>query len=609
MWFLMNLLVFRAHLNIIVRSFRRAIFLLILSLIIGSLLFYLFYKEQWDSNYTRNIVDAFFGTFELEIGENVFNYPPIDNNSMNSLIIRLMFIIYTVLGTIIIAIGLIEVGVELFKTDINEEKAKLFRNHTIFIGTSHVGRRSIEYFENVLPKAQLVLVDLEKNEDFTNKRESKGNFAFIKGDSSKENVLLASGIKNAKRIIIVTSNDLVNLQTAIKAKELNRNIRTVLRMYDEQMVFRIEQFEEIDATISTSRISAPYFVASAISNLSEVKYTFRMRRDNNPKIVFIGQFRFSNLEIPENMKEISVEVFESKYSVILLQINDKFNPEQNVIIKEKDNLLVLGELHEIQVLATDLDPTKRFNAKSTDDNTNKDLILVGLGHVGKRVVESIETLFPNKKMTVIDTKKPEEFIAKRIENNNFNYISGDATNESTLLDAGIKSTEEIIIATKHDVTNLNIAIKAKKLNSSIRTVVRTYEDVFSSKLSNISEVDMTISSSILSAPYIVTAAITKLKEVKYAFVTRLTGKNVENKLLFLAEFTITNINDISLSELEERFKVVIIQCNDTFRPKQESKIVKGDDLLVFGNKLDLLKLADYLAEPELDLDNLVIASD
>ena len=223
--------------------------------------------------------------------------------------------------------------------------------------------------------------------------------------------------------------------------------------------------------------------------------------------------------------------------------------------------------------------------------------------------DSIENLFPNKKITVIDLKNPEEFIFKRKDNPNFIFINGNASNENILLNAGIKSAEEIIVATTDDVTNLNIAIKAKKLNPEIRTVVRTYEEVFSSKLTNISEVDVTISSSILSAPYIVTAAMTKLKEVKYALVTRLTGKNAENKLIFLAEFDITNIHGIAVSELEERFKVVIIQRNDTFRPNQDDKIEKGDDLLVFGDKFDLLELAEYLAEPELDLDNLVNTSE
>jgi Trk K+ transport system NAD-binding subunit len=573
---------------------------------IGTILFYFFYKESWDSNYSKSIIDAFFGTFELEIGENVFNYPPLDDNSINSLIMRFVYLFYQVLGTIIIAIGLIEVGVELFKTDFNLEKAVLFRNHTIFIGTGHIGRRSIEYFENILPKDQLIVIDLEKNEDFINIRESKSNFAFIKGDATKGNVLIEGGVKHAKRIIIVTSDDLINLRIAIKSKELNENIRTVLRIYDDEFASRIEEFDEVDATISTSRISAPYFVASAISDLAEVKYAFRTNSSSNPRIVFIGQFKFSYSLISE--KSLSVEQLETKNSLIILQINNDFNPDQKILISENDNLLVLGELQEIQRLATDLDPKRKIEIKDTDSHLNKPLILVGLGHVGRRIVETVETLFPTKKIIVIDKKNPSNFTYKRVEKENFKFIPGNAFHELTLLNANIKSADEIILATTEDITNLNIAIKAKKLNPSIRTVLRTYEELFSSKLPDIPEVDKTISSSILSAPYIVTAAISRLKEVKYALLTRVTGKNEENKLLFLAEFNITDVNNVSLAEIEEKFEVVIIQLNDIFRPDLAIKIKRTDDILVFGDKINLVKLAEYLVDPELDLDNLVIPS-
>lgn len=71
-------------------------------------------------------------------------------------------------------------------------------------------------------------------------------------------------IRDAAAIIACTEDDMVNFETALRARELNPSIRVVMRIFEESLGEQLQQAFNIDAVYSTSAIAAPAFVSAAL---------------------------------------------------------------------------------------------------------------------------------------------------------------------------------------------------------------------------------------------------------------------------------------------------------------------------------------------------------
>lgn len=327
--------------NVVYRSFKRSILGLVVSLVVGMVLFLTCYSPEWDPTYNAGLIDAFFGTLELEIGEPVFNYPTIGEDTPNALVMRIMYALYPLLGTVIIAFGLIEVGIQLFRTDLDKEVAKLFEKHTIVVGIGHVGTRVCEQIETLTPDVPVVAIDLTRPpEEFLEQR-NPSRFAFLLGDGSSQSLLTQAGVRKADRLLLVTDSDTTNLKIAIRAKKLNPQIRTILRTWDQEFASKVRQLPDVDATISSSEISAPLFVAS--SYLSGIRYGFRTEEEEGARTLFLATLKVgkSDLEVGE---------VEKAFPLTILSINKQFHPKEVERLKQGDNLLVLGELDTVKAV-------------------------------------------------------------------------------------------------------------------------------------------------------------------------------------------------------------------------------------------------------------------
>jgi Trk K+ transport system NAD-binding subunit len=69
-------------------------------------------------------------------------------------------------------------------------------------------------------------------------------------------------VGHARAVILATDDDLVNLDAALTASDLNPRARIVLRMFDETLATRVAGHFHMPA-ISISHVSAPAFVAAA----------------------------------------------------------------------------------------------------------------------------------------------------------------------------------------------------------------------------------------------------------------------------------------------------------------------------------------------------------
>ncbi|MBK9567489.1 MAG: potassium channel protein [Saprospiraceae bacterium] len=121
-----------------------------------------------------------------------------------------------------------------------------------------------------------------------------------------------------------------------------------------------------------------------------------------------------------------------------------------------------------------------FNKKKMEskiDLLNGHTIICGYGRNGKQAASKLKSF--KKKLVIIEQK--EEAI-KDIQENDFLYIEGNATDDETLIKAGVHRALNLITCLPQDADNLFIVLTAKQLNNNITIVSRASEESSIKKL-------------------------------------------------------------------------------------------------------------------------------
>src|SRR5262249_25449860 len=84
----------------------------------------------------------------------------------------------------------------------------------------------------------------------------------IQGNARTAKALEQAGVKVARAVVLATSDDLTNLDSALTARDLNPGARIVLRLLDESLAVRVWGAFTMP-TISTAQVAAPAFIAAA----------------------------------------------------------------------------------------------------------------------------------------------------------------------------------------------------------------------------------------------------------------------------------------------------------------------------------------------------------
>src|SRR6516165_3452275 len=105
--------------------------------------------------------------------------------------------------------------------------------HVILCGLGRVGSRVLEYLRATgLP---IVVVDNSCPEDDARLE----NVRLVSGDCRRREVLEQAGIANARGVLILTSDDLVNISTALMVRRIHRDVRIVMRMFNQNLIARL----------------------------------------------------------------------------------------------------------------------------------------------------------------------------------------------------------------------------------------------------------------------------------------------------------------------------------------------------------------------------------
>lgn len=175
-------------------------------------------------------------------------------------------------------------------------------------------------------------------------------------------------------------------------------------------------------------------------------------------------------------------------------------------------------------------------------------ILVGLGHLGFRVVEHLHAL--GRKIVVIEID-PKDDLIDAVRDLQIPVIQDDASRQSALEKAGIYKAQTITLCMQADSLNLQIAVKARRLNPEINVVVRIFDDEFARSIQN--QFGFTaFSATSISAPAFAAAS---------AGIEITRPITVEGEALSLAKLTIkknSNLTQMTVARVERDYDVSVV---------------------------------------------------
>jgi Trk K+ transport system NAD-binding subunit len=134
------------------------------------------------------------------------------------------------------------------------------RDHVVVAGLGAIGYRvALGVRERGVP---VVVVEAQDDGRFVAATRAVG-IPVVIGDARHRAVLEEVRLGQARALVCATSDDLVNLSTALNGRTLRPDLRVVVRLFDPDFALRVQTGFGIRFTRSVSQLAAPAFAAAA----------------------------------------------------------------------------------------------------------------------------------------------------------------------------------------------------------------------------------------------------------------------------------------------------------------------------------------------------------
>ena len=134
-------------------------------------------------------------------------------------------------------------------------------DHIVLVGLGNVGTRVLRQLLDL--GLDVVAIDRTAEARGAEVAERHG-VPFIVGDASRGETLRAASIETCKALVVVSTDDAVNLQAALHARAVRDDMRVVLRLFDDDFARRVQAAFNINISRSVSRLCAPAFAAAML---------------------------------------------------------------------------------------------------------------------------------------------------------------------------------------------------------------------------------------------------------------------------------------------------------------------------------------------------------
>ncbi len=180
--------------------------------------------------------------------------------------LRLYAIVLSLVGAAIVAIVYAFITDALIRSRLLQTLGRRtvpgnIRDHVIVAGLGAIGYRvALGVQARGVP---VVVIEREEDGRFVAATRAAG-IPVVLGDARHQELLTDLRIGRARALVCATSDDLVNLSTALNGRALRPDLRVVVRLFDPAFAVRVQHGFGIRFTRSVSQLAAPAFAAAAI---------------------------------------------------------------------------------------------------------------------------------------------------------------------------------------------------------------------------------------------------------------------------------------------------------------------------------------------------------
>ncbi len=144
--------------------------------------------------------------------------------------------------------------------------------HIILCGLGRVGERVLEHLR--LAGARVVVIDSH----CTAGDERLAGASLIRGDCRRKEILEQAELEKARGVLILPSDELVSLQTALLVRHLHPTVRVVVRMFNQNLITRLGSAVANIHTLSVSGLAAPLLAMVARTGEALAPFIWRTAR-------------------------------------------------------------------------------------------------------------------------------------------------------------------------------------------------------------------------------------------------------------------------------------------------------------------------------------------
>jgi len=181
-------------------------------------------------------------------------------------LVQAAYFLLPMVGLFVVAEAVLRFGVLMFnRKHLSEEwqmaLASSFKDHVVIVGLGRIGKLVLDR----LARTEKRIACIERDRLRVESLGLPPDIAVIVGEASQAEVLAKANARAARAILVLTDNDLANLEVALNARELNPSIRVVLRMFNEKLGERLIKQFGFEAVYSTPALAAPSFASALYS--------------------------------------------------------------------------------------------------------------------------------------------------------------------------------------------------------------------------------------------------------------------------------------------------------------------------------------------------------
>lgn len=413
----------------------------------------------------------------------------------------------------------------------------------IVCGLGRFGLRVVECLREQSPDAHITVVTDRMTRADRLRRVQNLNARVIVGDFRFADIRADAGISEATSLILSSSMDADNLETALDARAESPNIRILMRLDEGRIADRLMSDFGIDLVLSPPALAAREFAHAALKPIpvkpgtpesydpamhhvrgrAALNRTLRLpdRYDTRRPLLLVALLLITlfviGVAIFQHALQIPVvdAIYFTATIISTVGFGDYNLLKQGPLVKLFGTLLMFSGVMLVALITSFVTnfflsgAANRMRAERIAEWAHDHVIVCGLGTVGFEIVRDLS----ERKVQVIVLDNSPDSGAVRLLEGRVPVIFGDATSEEALMRAGILRARALIACLSDDAKNLEIGLSAQTLaqdrgpDRPVRLVLRCFDADLARRINAVSKDYTLLSSAEIAAPVFARAAL------------------------------------------------------------------------------------------------------